>query len=158
MRLRLLLAVAAMSSGSLAAHADTFAYTVVFDAQNLSGSVATFTVPAILTTPVIVAAGGSGNLGGNQTVKSVEVYPTVGSCIYAGGKACFVTRFANDAEDYVYFDSNVTSPGVFSGLFGTVSITDVPGGPVSTTPEPSSITLLGTGLLGMAGVLRKRFA
>lgn len=28
----------------------------------------------------------------------------------------------------------------------------------AATPEPSSIALLGTGLLGFAGVLRKRFA
>lgn len=31
-------------------------------------------------------------------------------------------------------------------------------GAVATTPEPSSFALLGTGLLGIAGVVRKRFA
>ena len=30
--------------------------------------------------------------------------------------------------------------------------------PASVTPEPSSIALLGTGMLGIAGVMRKRFA
>ena len=28
----------------------------------------------------------------------------------------------------------------------------------SVTPEPSSIALLGTGILGLAGLMRKRFA
>ena len=30
--------------------------------------------------------------------------------------------------------------------------------PVANTPEPSSIALLGTGLLGVAGMLKRRFA
>ena len=45
-------------------------------------------------------------------------------------------------------------------VFGNLSY--VPVGtalqPVAVTPEPSSLALLGTGILGVAGVLRKRFA
>jgi hypothetical protein len=35
---------------------------------------------------------------------------------------------------------------------------DTTGSPISATPEPSSLVLLGTGLLGFAGMARKRFA
>lgn len=39
----------------------------------------------------------------------------------------------------------------------TVSAETVIDGSVSPVPEPSSVTLLGTGVLGVAGVLRKQF-
>jgi hypothetical protein len=60
----------------------------------------------------------------------------------------------------------VTSPcgGIDSGLWLTssrsqINIESASVTPASAaTPEPSSLALLGTGVLGLAGVLRKRFA
>jgi hypothetical protein len=52
------------------------------------------------------------------------------------------------------------TPGSYSDNSGTFSVTydEVAGGvvPPSDTPEPSSLALLGTGVLGAAGVLRKK--
>ncbi len=52
------------------------------------------------------------------------------------------------------------APNTNNFVFGNISY--VPAGtalqPVAVTPEPSSVALLGTGILGAAGVLRKRFA
>lgn len=51
--------------------------------------------------------------------------------------------------------------GSFDGAFGVLDVTDLDPSatqPAAVTPEPSSFALLGTGLLGAAGILRKRFA
>ena len=45
--------------------------------------------------------------------------------------------------------------GLFEGGAMALETTTMP---ASVTPEPSSIALLGTGMLGVAGVVRKRFA
>jgi hypothetical protein len=69
--------------------------------------------------------------------------------------------------DVFYWDENYgvgcTSPGcpslAYESSYGTVPseaffISDASG---ATTPEPGSFALLGSGILGMAGVLRRRF-
>ncbi|HEX3968225.1 MAG TPA: PEP-CTERM sorting domain-containing protein [Edaphobacter sp.] len=70
--------------------------------------------------------------------------------------------FANVATDLTEADFGINSfPGrgkskdTDSGYFDNLSVTT---SPVSPAPEPSGIVLLGTGLLGAAGMLRKRFA
>jgi hypothetical protein len=51
------------------------------------------------------------------------------------------------------FDFGDTSPQI--GQTATFDITF--GSPTSATPEPSAFVLLGTGLLGIAGAMRRRF-
>ncbi|MEI9981037.1 MAG: PEP-CTERM sorting domain-containing protein [Edaphobacter sp.] len=64
--------------------------------------------------------------------------------------------FIGTGSDVLTLEGN-TSPSEW--LVDDIVVTESSGPPVvGTTPEPSSIALFGTGILGIAGVVRKRLA
>ena len=62
-----------------------------------------------------------------------------------------VPTFTSDSVDV-----NLQGLTITAGQTAVIDLTFA--SPSSVTPEPSSIALLGTGLLGFAGVVRRRFA
>lgn len=170
MRSKMFMAVLVLLSSSLAAHASPITYNLTLTANAgsafggtgvftvasapVSTGVSTFTTTTGLSVLSFLIDGQTFNLsnansGSNPLVQFVN--GTLNDITYAGQTGVNPNRFAFQSTGaYVFYYNNLQS--VSTGTF-TAALA-----PVAVTPEPTSFALLGTGLLGMAGVLRKRFA
>lgn len=185
---RTLLVVAALCVSSLAAHADTvFDLNATLSYGSISGTLTlndsstafsgidlTFddsygevwtittinaqqipytTVAPTLSDVTALSSSATGRLFVelNLPVESLAGYDGGNICIYTFTPACSTTL------GYPYpvgIDSFLSGTNEAYDPFLSGTLTPVP----SVTPEPSTFALLGTGLLGVAGVLRRRFA
>ena len=142
------------------AHADTLQYTfteggmvTVFDLDQHPVANSPTSVDFGIT-PVTFYTGGSQLIGTIQFA-----LPGQGFCLLAFVNIGFGPC---DYSSNVYFTGGTANPTLltgnyffidnFGGMAANVVVTDI-----SSTPEPSSIVLLSTGLLGVAGAVRRRF-
>ena len=105
-------------------------------------------------TPILLAAGGEYEVVGTSGLIDNYTYDTANFSVEPTIGFVLDTFAAGDTLQFATNSDGITA-SLGGGLFGANFETDSTA--TAVTPEPSSLALFGTGFLGLAGVVRRRF-
>ncbi|MGA8270864.1 MAG: PEP-CTERM sorting domain-containing protein [Candidatus Sulfotelmatobacter sp.] len=74
---------------------------------------------------------------------------------YYNGTSWSFNNFTGTFTEHVYL-AGANSGGISFGNLGNGSLTNLPQGSVTAVPEPGSLFLMGTGLIAMGGLVRRK--
>jgi hypothetical protein len=149
---------------SAAAHADTITFTLDNPTQIISGQAGgTLTYEVTVTAPPSNSAdvflnGDSANVGVGLSLDDTDFFANAPFFLAPGDTDTF--------DEFTVTVPAGTTPGIYSGFFEVLGGADGnAGNPLGTvdfvtnvTPEPGSFVLLGSGLVGLVGVVRRKRA
>ncbi len=182
MRISSFVTAMALVSVSLAARADSFDFTFGNSSSSFSGSgvltTGTLEAPGEYLIASLTGTAATVPHGPNYVINSIlapGTFPTVsnGGSFPANDNVLFVTNgvgsldgnglsfiLRNGAQINLYNPDGSADDALLERANGTTVFEDVPItiAEVAPVPELSSFTLLGTGLLGVAGVVKRRIA
>jgi hypothetical protein len=155
-----LITIASFIAFSVSAHADTFTYTFNGGFIDPEHGNMTSTISYSVTSPTLfsgVAVIDASQVTWNTPAPADLIFQSIGF-LQDGNDILITEKFTDLTGDARFVEQTAVTGeldqvGIYSGIVGqTLTVSED-----SPVPEPSSIALLGTGILSMAGTIRRRF-